>query len=346
MGAVRRILLVCKLAGTFPYSIDRGAFAVQPPWVVWTVIRCLLVTITASHLLVRCAPLTSGVDGMTDAIWVYTYTLCFFVTALCTAFASSRLAAFFRMLGSLNPSEMAEGRGSPRDAVKIHAVLTLLFASVMVIGYGFFNVPVTLGNDEIPWYVASYVAIWLLAGIPCVNSFLLFVILTWKLKSMSHRIVSELLLEKFAIRTRGETQTCKSFDISTTGGSRSDRTPPAAFRVFDLVSAARQTNGNPEIHSSRHPEKEQLMINNLLIVENHLIEISEMVEQLMRHYNLMLIALSLAICSAVTLSWYFLIDEYLSTSNLKWINLYAVIFGKGLYIAMTLGPDLFNAQVS
>lgn len=343
MGGIRSILYLCKFAGGFPYSIDRGAFTVQPFWVVYTAIRCLLVVAAAIHLLLRCPDLISGfdVDSMADAIWVCTYTLCFLVSALYTACASSQLAAFFRMMESLNPTKLAEGKGSLMNDVKVHVVLFLIFISVMGISYGFFNMPVTQGNVERHWYIVSYVALWLMAGIPSVNLFLLFVILTWELKNMSHRIVSGHLLEKFAIRSRGDSQPC---DISTTEGIRS--TPPAVSQVFSLVSAARQTSGNPGNHSSGILNIEQLMVDHLLIVENHLIRINEMVEQLMRYFSLILIAFSLAICSAVTVFCYFLIDEYLSTSKLKWINLYGVIFAKVLYIAMNLGPDLFNAQVS
>lgn len=351
MGNIRSILVLCKIAGAFPYDASHGAIPVQPPWVAWTVMYCLVVATAAAHLLLQTPALTSSLDisNMADVIWVCTYTLCFLVSTLYTACTSAQLALIFRMMKSLNHSTWMEGKGSSLNAygVKVYAPIALLFTSMIGIGYGLFQIPMTLTNGGRIWYTLCYGIIWLLAGFSCMNSLFLFFILTWELKTLNHSIVSEHLLEKFAPQNRRELRTADRSTISTIHGGRAGRTPPTVSRAFEIVSEAPHASRDPETHSARHQSRDQLfMVDQLLLVEDFLIRINETVEQLMRYFSLMLMVISLALCSAVTVFCYFLIDEYLSTGKMNWIYLYAVVFATGLYIAMNLGPDRFNAQVS
>ncbi|ROT62625.1 hypothetical protein C7M84_019518 [Penaeus vannamei] len=371
MGSIHVLLVLLKIAGAFPYKMGGGTITLQAAWVVWSVLHCLMVVTSVTYLLVRTPTITpeGNVSSMTDTLWFYTYTLGFLITTLYTFFMSSRLVKFLKTIGALGftawTSESENCFVTIYD-LKVYAFGVLLSTASIVIVFTFLQIPTkVLSDQEVAWYVACYMIEWFIAGFPSILLNYCFILLTWELKGMYHRVIAEHVAQNLDKASEREVRVytmseilngtldfkgmCKSSPnnaaptrpVSESEVSVTVATSAIRGTANDIKEGSKQSldvNQKEETHSTA------VTVDSLATTEDLLLQADEAVGQFLRFFSFPIGVLSLGMCLGLTFILYFLIDEYLSISKVNWKTFLSFLLIASMFILTNLGPDLVNKQ--
>lgn len=364
MGSIYVLLVLLKIAGAFPYKVNNGTLTLQPVWVIWSVLHCLMVVTSVTYLLVRTPTITpeGNVSSMTDTLWFYTYSFGFLITTVYTLFMSPRLAKFLKTIWALGFSVRSGEAGCfvTLYDLKVYAFGVLLATTSIGIVFIFLQIPTkVLSKEEVAWYVACYMIEWFIAGFPAILLNYCFIILTWEIKSIYHRIVSKHFLldspnvEQIRVHTMSEI-------VNGAVESKSIHNRPANIAVSTSPILGNEVNTrgtgsdvkegsdqslNKTQEDMKHPTP-AVTIEALATTEGLLLQVDEAVEQFLHFFSFPLGVLSLGMCLGLTFILYFLIDEYLSMSRINWKTFLSFMLIASIFILTNLGPDLVNKQVS
>lgn len=371
MGSIHVLLVLLKIAGAFPYRMGGGTITVQAVWVVWSVLHCLMVVTSATYLLVRTPTITpeGNVSSMTDTLWFYTYTLGFLITTVYTFFMSSRLVKFLETIEALGfttwTSEVEKCFVTLYD-LKVYGFGVLLSTASIIIVFTFLQIPTkVLSDEEVAWYVACYMIEWFIAGFPAILLNYCFILLTWELKGIYHRIIAEHVAQNLDNPSEREVRVYTMFKIlngtvefkSMCKSSPNNAVPTRAVSESEVsitvpTSAIRGTANDIKEGSKQSLDQKNethltaVTVDVLATTEDLLLQADEAVGQFLHFFGFPMGVLSLGMCLGLTFILYFLIDEYLSISKVNWKTFLSFLMIASLFILTNLGPDLVNKQVS
>lgn len=252
--------------------------------------------------------------------------------------------------------------------LKVYAFGVLLSTASIVIVFTFLQIPTkVLSDQEVAWYVACYMIEWFIAGFPSILLNYCFILLTWELKGIYHRVIAEHVAQNLDKASEREVRVytmseilngtldfkgmCKSSPNNaapTRPVSESEvsvTAPTSAIRgtANDIKEGSKQSldvNQKEETHSTA------VTVDSLATTEDLLLQADEAVGQFLRFFSFPIGVLSLGMCLGLTFILYFLIDEYLSISKVNWKTFLSFLLIASMFILTNLGPDLVNKQVS
>lgn len=329
MRSLRMLLTILKLTGAFPYKIYPGETKVQPIWLVWSAIVCVILLACGSYLLMWAPSLsgTSSANDTTSIIWFYIYLLCFLITSFYAFFESSRLARVLRMVEELN--SLKWGKENDRKDLAISALVSVLYVCLFMMTYVYLQIPEKAKTEaEVMLYVACYVTLWCLGGGIFVSPIGFFLILTWKIKVLNRCILTENLNLRSDVNQR--------------------RSVGWANHVVPWSTPIHESHPKQETQDKHEPPRKQLILTprNFVVVERQLVHLERTVDEMMRYVAPVIIQMSLGATSGSTFLLYSLIDRLLSTSTLDWMTLVSAVAMAASYLVICVGPDLVNSQVT